>query len=295
MRNFFKIIILIITTLTISTALCYADEENNFVKIRSFEEIKPKLLELLEQRNPAKTLFVIPLEIIFRPKDEGFKNQDKNYLSLAKRAYAKIKESQKIYAKEVSLIEYENELIDPSLPDLIATLQEKGGNVIIMTNNLSGPYNGINYLEIWTLNFLRKHNIDLAQGIFAEKSFVLNNMTKVKGTYPTFYKGLLSCNREGRDNSYHQVLSTFLAGIMFLPDTIVMVQSEISDLNVAEMQFKLLRKDTEFIGFLYDMPDYSYSQLSPSEYLSFVSKFAEKVNAVKRVISKNKLDDPYEE
>ena len=170
-----------------------------------------------------------------------------------------------------------------------------GCPVIIVTSNLSGPYNDMPHLETWTLQLLKKYNIDLAQGMLADKSFVINNMTKVKETYPTFHKGLLSCNQEDRINPYHQVLSTLLAGIKFLPDTVIMIQNNINDLNAAAIQFKLISKNIEVLGFQYVPPPAGLSKLSPNEYLAFMTKLVEKTNSVKRALSKIEQDDPYEE
>lgn len=273
------------------------ENKNNFLSISSFDEIKPILMEFLDKRNPAKTLIVMPLEtVMFKPKAEGFKKQDENYISLAKKAFLKIRTSQRIYLNEVALVEYENGLTDSSLPNFIKSIQETKAPIIITTNNLSGSYNDIPYLELWTLKFLEKHNIDISKGAFSRKSVMLQGMTKIKGTYPTFYKGLLSCNSEKGDNACHQVLSTLLANMRFLPDTIIMIHTDIHILNVVAEQFKLLRSDIEVIGFLYEPPASSPSNLSPSEYFAFMSEFAAKVNNVKRVTEKNiKVDDPYEE
>jgi len=306
MKKFIKVSYLIATLIALTQFVSSAGastkditEENKdtFNIVSSFDEIQPTLMRLLDKRNPAKTLIIMPLEtVMFRPKPDGFKKQDDNYQSLAKKAFLKIRTSQRVYLNEVALVEYENELTDPSIPDFIKSIQETKAPIIVMTNNLSGSYNDIPYLEVWTLKFLEKHNIDISKGVFSNKSVVLQGMTEVKGTYPTFYKGLLSCNSEKGDNACHQVLSTLLAGMRFLPDTIVAISSDANSLHVISKQFKSLRSDTEIIGFLYQQPASQPSSLSPREYFAFMSKFAEKVNNVKRTTVKNtRVDDPYEE
>lgn len=307
MKKFTRIIYLIAALITLTQFAGSAagagkkdiaeEDKNNFTKVASFDEIKPALMELLDKRNPAKTLIIMPLEkVMITPKPEGFKKQDNNYKSLAKKAFLKIRTSQRIYLNEVMLVEYENELTDPSLPDFIKSIQKAKAPFIVMTSNLSGSYNDIPYLEVWTLKFLEKHNIDFSENAFSRKSLVLQELTEVKGTYPTFYKGLLSCNSEKEDNACHQVLSTLLAGIKFLPDTVVIIHSDAGILDVITKQFKSLRSDTEVIGFIYEPPAGAPSTLSPTEYLAFMSNFAEKVNNVKRTTVKNtEVDDPYEE
>ena len=295
-----KIIIFVSVALflTVARAEPQGKEEiqNNYVVVSSFKEIKTIVADILQKRNASKTLIVMPLErVLIRPTAEAFKKQDDNYRSLFKKAFDKIFPSQRLYVDEVVLVEYQSDLTDQMIPAFISEMQAYQAPVIVVTSNISGSYNQIPYLELWTVNFLKKQNIDLNKGVFANKTLILNSMTKVDGNYPTFYKGLLSCNSDKNNNSYHQVLATFLANSKFLPDTVIMIHFDPNTLNTLGPQLKSLKDDIEFIGLLYNPPALSSDSMDPNTYYDFMLNFAKKVNKVKRKTDIVNEENPYEQ
>ena len=295
-----KIIIFISVILFLTVAKAERQEkeevQNNYTEVSSFKEIKSIITDLLQKRNASKTLIVMPLErVMIRPIAEAFKKQDDNYRPLFKKAFDKVLPSQRLYFDEVILVEYQNELTDESIPSFISEMQAYQAPVIVMTSNISGSYNQTPYLEVWTVNFLKKLNIDLNKGSLANKTMILNSMTKVRNNYPTFYKGLLSCNSENNKNSYHQVLATFLANSKFLPDTVIMIHFDPNTLNIMGPQLKSLKGDIEFVGLLYNPPVMSADSMDPNAYFEFMLNFAQKVNKVKRKTDIAPENNPYEQ
>lgn len=266
--------------------------------VENVKEVKNMTKDIFEKRNPEKTLFIFPLEnFIVRPTHPAMQIQEQSYSSLLTKAFSKANSSVASYASVLMLLEYPNELVDEELPDLIDYIQKNNSAVIVTTPNVTGGINKIDFLDVWTLNYLKSKNIDLAQGVFANKQFIFDKeMKKINGTYPTFYKGLLSYNSDNTDNSSLQVLSAFLVlKLNKIPDVVVAVSPSRQYLEELDKQLKVFREDNEFFGIVYNPPVLKTKYISPKDYLQFWQDFVKKLNQIKRKGVDLKLENPYDE
>lgn len=264
----------------------------------SIKDIKYMAGEIFDKRNPQKTLFIFPLEdFILRPVHPALKKQDRNYESLFNKAFKGANPSKLNYARNLILLEYPHEVSNPEIIDLIDYIQNNNSTVIVTTPNLTGSVNNVDNFDIWTVDYLKKHKIDLNKGIFAEKKYLFNKeMKKVNGTYPTFYEGLLSYDTDGQNNSAMQAISLLLVGrLKKIPQVVVAVSDSKNYLESLEKQLKILSKDNQFFGVLYQNPEGGDSQISPEEYLKFWQNFVKKLNAVRSKTKDLKSENPYDE
>ena len=265
---------------------------------RSIEEINNTLFGLLEKRNAQKTLTILPLEgFILRTVDPEFNAMDKKFESIALKVFKKAKLSKQSYISELMLTEYKQQLSDPKVLDIFKNLQLQKAPYMVITRNLSGSFNDIPYLEVWTWAYLFKQGIDLSQSPIGSKQIIFNkNKGKIKGTYPTFYRGLLSCNSGEQNNSPQGVIANFLVfNLKWIPDIVYIVDKDEQYIKSIEQQFKSIRNDIQVIGFVYAPKLDESEKVSPQEFLKFWSKFIDKLNAVSRRETNKNQEDPYEQ
>ncbi len=265
----------------------------------SVEEINNTLLELLEKRNPEKTLTILPLEkFMLRPVSPALNIKDEKFRTIIERVSKKAKLSKRAYLEQLVLTEYEQRLSDPKLTEFIKNIQEKNAPFIVVTRNFSGSFNKIPYLEVWTWAYLLEKGIDLSKNPLGSRQIIFNKgHKKIKGTYPTFYRGLLSCNSEGQGNSPQGLIASLLAvNLKWMPDIVYVIDSEESYIKSIEQQFKSLKADVQVVGFVYAPEENVQSdQISAKEFLKFWEGVVDKLNNVSRKeINKNK-EDPYEQ
>ena len=196
------------------------------------------------------------------------------------------------------LTEYEQQLSDPKITEFIKNIQEKNAPFIVVTRNFSGSFNKIPYLEVWTWAYLLEKGIDLSKSPLGSRQIIFNKgHKKIKGTYPTFYRGLLSCNSEEQGNSPQGLIASLLAvNLKWMPDIVYVIDSEESYIKSMEQQFKSLKPDVQVVGFVYAPEENVQSdQISAKEFLKFWEGVVDKLNNVSRKeINKNK-EDPYEQ
>ena len=265
---------------------------------RSVEEINNTLLELLNKRNPEKTLTILPLEnFMLKPVNPAFNIKDQRFRTIIERVTKKVKLSKRAYLEELILTEYEQKLSDPKLTEFIKNIQEKNAPFIVVTRNFSGSFNKIPYLEVWTWAYLLEKGIDLSKSPLGLKQIIFNKgYKKIKGTYPTFYRGLLSCNSEEQGNSPQSLIASLLAvNLKWIPDIVYVIDSEENYIKSIEQQFKSLKSDVQVVGFVYEPDNIQSDQISTEEFLKFWEELVNKLNNVSRKeINKNK-ENPYEQ
>jgi hypothetical protein len=264
----------------------------------SIEEINNTLVGLLEKRNAQKTLTILPLEgFILKTVDPAFNAKDKKFQSIASKVIQKAKLSKQRYISELILTEYKQQLSDPKIIDFFKNLQQKNAPFMVVTSNLSGSFNSIPYLEVWTWAYLFEQGIDLSKSPIGSKQIIFNKEgEKVQGTYPTFYRGLLSCNSSQQQNSRQGIIAALLAlNLKWVPDVVYIVDKDEQYIKSIEQQFKSIRNDVQVIGFVY-APEYDQSdQVTPQEFLKFWSGVIDKLNVVSRTETNKNKKDPYEQ
>ena len=249
------------------------------------EEIKNSLLEMLAKSNPAKALIIMPLEgFLTEPQDNAFYSQDNSFAPLAEQIYKKVKPSKSDYVNELILTEYKQRFSDPLIPELFKEIQLQNIPFIVVTKNVSGNFNKIPYLEVWTWQLLLDRGIDLSKSPLGSKQVLFNKQhKKIKGTYPTFYKGLLSCNSSLQENSPQSVIAALLTlEINWLPETVYIIDKEEGYIKSVVQQFKSLNPEIQVEGFVYSPSKEGVIKITKKEFLIFWEKLVEKLNAVTR-------------
>jgi hypothetical protein len=262
------------------------------------EELNNSLMEFLEKRAAGKTLVVLPLEDFFvQPTHPAFYVKDDKFQVFITRASSKAKLSRRQYLKELILTQYEQRFSDPMVPEFIGNLQQKNVPIIVVTRNVSGSINKIPYLEVWTWQYLFDKGIDLSKSPIGSKQIMFNKKyKKINGTYPTFYKGLLSCNSREGDNSPQSIVAYLLSQeLKWLPDVIYVVDKERNYIESLIQQFKSIRSDIQVEGFIYSPEVKSNTELSISEFSKFWEDLIVRLNAVTRKESTATKEDPYEQ
>ncbi|MDP5110052.1 MAG: DUF2608 domain-containing protein [Rickettsiaceae bacterium] len=264
----------------------------------SIEEINNTILKLLSKRDPEKTLLIMPLEeFIIKPVDKEFYINDKKYSAILQRTEKKARLSRKAYLEELILTEYEHTLADPYVVKFIQNIQKLHVPMLVFTTNCSGSFNKIDYLEVWTWTYLLDKNIDLSKSPIGSNQIIFNEYgKKVKGSYPTYYKGLLSANSWNGENSVQSLLAALLAEkLKYLPDVVYVVNEKESFIKSIEEQFKSLRRDIQVEGFIFSPSKKVNSQLAPKTVEDFWTRLINKLNKVSRKERNIDEEDPYEQ
>lgn len=264
----------------------------------SIEEINNTILKLLSKRNPEKTLVIMPLEkFLIKPTDKEFYINDKKYFAIMQRTEKKARLSRKAYIEELILTEYEHELSDPYVIKFIHNIQKLNVPMLVFTTNCTGSFNKIDYLEVWTWFYLKEKNIDLSKSPIGSKQIIFNEYgKKVKGSYPTYYKGLLSANSWNGENSVQPLVAALLAEkLKFLPDVVYVINEKESFIKSIESQFKSLKRDIQIEGFIFSPPETINTQLAPKDVEVFWARLINKLNAVSRKERNIDEENPYEQ
>lgn len=287
-RSFLFLLIIFLSS--VSEAQIYVAE--------SIEEINNTILKLLSKRNPEKTLVIMPLEkFLIKPRDKEFYINDKKYLAILQRTEKRARLSRKAYLEELVLTEYEHELSDPYAVKFIRNIQKLNVPMLVYTTNCSGSFNKIDYLEVWTWAYLQEKNIDLSKSPIGLNQIIFNEHgKKVKGSYPTYYKGLLSANSWNGENSVQSLLGALLADkLKYLPDVIYVINEKESFIKSIEEQFKSLRHDIQIEGFIFSPPEKINAQLAPKIVEDFWIRLINKLNKVSRKEKNSDEENPYEQ
>jgi hypothetical protein len=279
----------------ISASLVRADIQT----VSSIEELQSAVTASLEKRNPVKTLTILPLEeVILVPESPMFRAEGKKFSVILSQITKKIKLSKQEYLREIILTEYKQKLSDPKIIDFFKAIEGYGAPFMVVTRNLSGSLNKIPYLEVWTWSYLFENGIDLAKNPLGDKQIIFNKDRKaIKGTYPTFYRGLLSCNSEGIANSSQSLISTLLVqNLRWLPDVVYVIDTDKEYIKSIEQQFQSLRKDVQVFGFVYSPKSAeSYDNLSSEAFLKFWTEVVNKTNSALRSEVDASKENPYEQ
>ena len=264
----------------------------------SIDEIKNTIIELLVHQDPSRALLILPLDVLIAPDHAGFYFQGEEAQNIVKTQLDKISASKRVYLEEFILTNYPQKLADKAVGELIGNIQKTNLPIIVTTANLAGSVNDIRYLEVWTWNWLYERGIDLSKTPIGKKEIRIDSGTKkIGGSYPTFFRGLLSCNNYKKSNAPQIVLASLLATkLKWLPSVVYAVDADEAYLKSLEKQFAALRPDVQFEGFIYKpvAKNTGYNQLNLQELQKFWQALVGGANKIKRTELKAKIDDPYE-
>lgn len=265
-------------------------------KLDEFDNIKTAIMQIVSDNNPEKILFVISLEkVIFTPMDKEFYVTKQDLQNLINRSLASVRDSKLQFANELILTEYKQSVIDQRVIDLLKQLQAKQVPIIVISRNVSGKFNKIQYLEEWTVNLLKKSGFDLSNGQFAGIRLYLDKYaSKQRGSFPTFFDGLLSCSTNLGDNAEQTILTSLLVRLDYAPATLIMLHNDSNILDITGKQLYEIKPDLQYHPFKFISNKLEYNHFKSNELLKFWNNFAKKLNSVSRDESGINIGNPYE-
>ncbi|MBN8512356.1 MAG: DUF2608 domain-containing protein [Rickettsiales bacterium] len=277
---------------------CVLSARAEIYSAETVEEINNSIMDSLSTRNAEKALVILPLEGFFaEPVDSAFYKIDDDIKPLVEKSFKKIKLSKRRFMNELILTEYQQRLSDQMIPDFIKNIQDKKTPIIVVTRNVSGSFNKIPYLEVWAWQYIMKNGVDLAKSPIGTKQILLNKSRKKQlGSYPTFYKGLLSCNTVEQANSPQSLIVYLLSQeLKWLPDIVYIVDKNEEYIKSIVQQFKVMRKDIQVEGFVYLPKAKTYKDLSNEQIIKFWDNLVTKLNNADKKELDKKNEDPYEQ
>ncbi len=255
--------------------------------------IKAKYQTLLEKYKTSQVMVVFGINnTILYFEDAPLQLSDDNYKSLMKKIFSQLKPENSSYLNEVILTNYKVALVDPKIPEFIKDVMSNHTPVIAVSTILTGNLNQIPRLEVWLADYLKKYDIDFAPSFSGNKDFTFRNLKEYKGTYPSYYNGLLSTNSK---YSKAQVLANFLLQIKFIPKATIIIDQDLNAIRAMEQQLKSYNKNIEFVGFHYTaLANHIFEKPSDQEFINFWYTLIDKVNKAKRNIKPASLKgNPY--
>ncbi|XVN43451.1 MAG: DUF2608 domain-containing protein [Candidatus Rickettsia vulgarisii] len=244
-------------------------------EINDLKTISEDYLALKEDYYSKDILVVLELKkVIFKPVLPELEDLSKGEVTKLSEIFKSIKPSSIKYFDTVVLTEYNNQLLDSNLPNIIKNIQESGSSVIVVDNSLTGNFNNIDKLEIWKVDYLKKFNIDLSSNLLSNQYLIFNNIEPFDNTYPTFYNGILTTN----NSPIYQMLLNLLIEVKYMPKLFIMISSEIDELNSMETQLQNYNSNIAFIGYhlTSGFPENS------NDTVKLLNELAKKIQSVKR-------------
>ena len=185
------------------------------------------------------TLVVFDInEVLFQPQDQILQQQNTNYRHILKN-----KTKQRLYRSQMdeltSIIFLERNLIpiDPRLPKLITTLQQRGIKVIALTNCFTGPRGRIASMERWRHQELQRIGYDFSRA-FPDLA-PLTFKTIAKSTESVTYEdGVIFTSGESKG----EAITAFLKYSQIMPAKIIFVDDKMS--NIKSVEQSLYEYDT---------------------------------------------------
>ncbi len=260
-------------------------------KADSLEEIEKIIAPLLSEADNKNTLFVFSLEnfILQYNHPAILETNNELYETLLTNLLEDIGKNKISYLLPLMLTQYNSVFLpDQNIAKLITIIQNHSFPVMVITDNLTGSFNNIPYLEVWTYLYLAKIGIDLKLGNFADTQLLIDDDSyHFAGTYPSFYRGVLSSN--GSDMFLENGVSLLLPFLLekklnWIPTNIVVMDNNSYFLTKMSEQLLAINNNINFIGISYKQlnDDLKDTTISSQEYMSFWTEIIQKLKNVKR-------------
>ena len=254
------------TMLTSALLLTGLSVQAEITSAKTMKEVKSTIEELLKTQKPEEFLVAFDIDdTMVQPNDPAV-----NYTALQKyqdeykTILNDLTPEQKDLARVLTTQIIPQKLVEADTPKIIKDLQQKGIKVIAITTELAGKIKGSEEdLIIIRQGQLKKMGLDFSKGL---KDFLTNatfsDFKKYAGSYPMFYKGILSTNGEG-DATKGEVLVAMFKRIgsstdgktqkpEFEPKLIVLIDNNKKELADAEEQLKAYNPSIQFLGIEYE-------------------------------------------
>ena len=262
------------------------------IETNSLHDISAKYQALQKNYTPNQIMVVFGINnTILYFEDAPLQMSGDNYKPLLKKVFAKLTPGNASFLNEILLTNYKTALVDRKLPELIKQFISAGTPVLAVSPTLTGNLNDIPRLEVWLADYLKKYNIDFSASFSGNKDFIFRNLKEYKGTYPSYYNGIISANGK---YSKAQVLANFLLQIKFIPKAMIIIDQDLDNIKTLEQQLKSYNKNIQFTGFHYSaVSNLKFAQPSDQEFIDFWYAVINKVNKAKRTIKPSDKGDPY--
>ncbi len=250
---------------------------SKIIEINNLQQVNKDYSELGKDYSGKDILVVLAVKnVIFKPFFPSLKQLNKSEIEQLKKTFNLVKPSKIIYFDTISQLEYKNELLDPTVPQIIQEIQGNGSPVIAFDNGLTGSFNNIKVLEKWKADYLKSFNINLSTSFPSSEYLIFNNLEAFENTYPTFYQGVLSSN----NSSIFQLILSFLIEVKYTPKVMIMVSNLLTELTRVEEQLKNYDENVGFIG--YHLVETSKPMINGGDFIKTVNELAKKLTLVKR-------------
>lgn len=231
MKAFIKWLIIAVTVaITVTVIRKHSVSSYSITDIYRFEEAQGAL------NVDAKTLVFFDIDdTILTSSDASARTKNWNWLFIIRLALnfpGLIKKSSWERVHSTIWTQTPRILIEPSVKDFIADLQNKGAVVLGFTAMETGTYGIINHFPEWRYQEVCNLGIQFSDHF---KNKIFTNLPSFHGGYPELYKGILFANRDSKG----AVLEAFLDSLDYVPSQIVYFDDGTNSLvNVGEICYK---------------------------------------------------------
>jgi len=192
--------------LTLSVAFCLSVCDAQITQVNEMQEVFPFFNETC-----AQTLVIFDVDMVLvQPSDPAFQMSNmKRFGSICKRIMHELPEDKHMLFFSLMTTSSELVLLDPSIPQFLEKLKQKGVPVMALTANLTGEFAKIQSMEKWRIDTLRQLGIDFTSTAPYQEALVFQDLALYRGNYSTYLNGILFVN--GIVVSKGEALLAFLA------------------------------------------------------------------------------------
>lgn len=254
----------------------------------SMNEVNTKIQTILLKHKPEDILaaFDIDMTLLQFKHPAVYYPALKRYLDIYKNILGSVPNVQKDIANTLLVYKIPSMLVEENTPDIVANLQDQGIKVIAFTATLTGPLLKMRENTIVLREQqLQKHGIDFSKGLNdLDEIQTFSDFEQYAGSYPMFYRGVLSSNGEGivtKGQALIALLNAIKTGKNgFLPKVIIMIDDKRKHLLDVEEKLKVYHPDIEFIGIEYQGAyDFAPQEISREDFQKFWEELTEQARA----------------
>ncbi len=212
----------------------------------------------VENNIDKNTLVIFDInDVLTYPKDQILRSYAKPYRLKLMDKYFKGLSSEKIQqlSSKARLRKDWSQLVDPSFPQLIKKIQEKGAKAIALTSSKRGTFGLIKEVIDWRIQLLHEHGINFEHS-FPDFPFLILKEDQFFRGFPLFKKGILFSIPYTKGS----VLHAFLKKINYRPKKVILIDNKMKNhVSLAEV---LEAVHIPFVGFYYMAVDRLFQDIN---------------------------------
>jgi len=231
---------IIISLLTITcSSLGFADiiQTSNLLPIQT----------AIKNANPS-TLVVFDIDdVLLTAKDQILQPRNKTFNNtLAKELQNRLRKDEAENLWSIILLSFHDEVVDPNIIPLMQNIKTRDLKILGLTNLLTGSLGKIPSMEDWTIERLKKHNINFKDSWKSINQHEFANLkAKDPARFSTFKDGVVFTSGLPKG----EVLEAFLQYVKLKPNEIIFVDDK--QANLEFIQSFCLKEGIDFVGFQY--------------------------------------------